>query len=503
MFSPEKRIDRLKSAIGDKFPNLTSFREGDIHKNVGISSTFQIFPGRDFIYSKCYSAEPYKDHPEYKRFKDSLVPNVHDAKAKLEKWEKEARFAQTLNAIEDEQNPSVKLSPRILGLDPFEKRIFEEHLKEGPYWPTLMDKFIELHENIDKCDRDKAEAGLGTINGKITQEAYKNAISEKREYVRKAMYYIARLHYLTDLHKDKFLEKNGKPWLRGRRKPEEVDMQCKYFARAILEQYPDKKFKNPNDPEEVYAFIKKERKVDIKDWIETLRESKRKFHHASRTGLVNRLRPIHGDLGPQHMTVQGVVYDFDKSRFDIPQDDLVRFLHSESAFPYAVDEHDEAANEGSVLANLKDYFLFLKIFEGESKDSNNKKLKEDNYAPDKRDELIERYGLEKDFRNFAVLYYSERLDEDIHIFGINYGIEKDRLERIVGGNKILSNVKDFQDFRVQDMNQAIDFLLKERYGRENILSTPTALRYFEDVGRFLRETGVLSRYSMKCGEDNR
>ncbi|GAI37840.1 unnamed protein product, partial [marine sediment metagenome] len=139
------------------------------------------------------------------------------------------------------------------------------------------------------------------------------------------------------------------------------------------------------------------------------------------------------------------------------------------------------------ILRLADYFIERKRLEGKIKqDSKNAKKREDMLVPFK-----------DEFRNFVILYYCERLDENIHLYAINKKFstyESHRLEHLTKGHPFLKDIDVLQKYRLEDINHVLSFLLGTRYGREKILksfeSSTRPTKYFEKIRLFFERSGI-------------
>jgi len=341
-----------------------------------------------------------------------------------------------------------------------------------------MEKLIELDSQIYAIQQIEFQGGIsGELLGK--KESIRN---DKKKLAEEGLFYIAYLHHLTSANIDKFDK------LKRRKKPEEIDRQCEYFERMLLDHYRDKEFVND---EEFYNFLRKEKKIDIRAEIESFRDSKKKLFSAQGGNSINRMIPIHGDCGAHHITLDGIFFDFDEFRLDLPQDDIVRFLNSEFVCAYTpLTEHE-------IISSLADYFVDRKRFEG--------KIAWDDKFKKSRAELLAPY--KRDFENFVRLYYCERLDENIHLYAINKKFESQgeshRLKQLSQGHPTLRSAEDFKRYRTEDIKNMLSFLLETKYGRENILRDPdsNATTYFEEMRTFLERSGIYIADGHKEKED--
>jgi len=477
-YSREARLKRYSEAFGKRIKN---FEEMVIHDGVGISSLFN-FEGLGQVYSKSFLPELYGKKSKNGETDHLSVSEIYDGKEKIGLDEYESKVTDTLYNLSlsvgktlkaeghkgEMQNELMQVAPRLYGRVPEEKRFFTECLMSSTHWPTLRDRLIEIDNEIHRYDTIlKLETGVSN-DLLITL----NKLKDKKSMITgDGMFYLAYLHHLCSSNMEKFGE------IKHRKRAEEIERQCEYFERTIFDHYRDKEFK---DIEQFRTYLKKEKKLDIREKIQTFRDYKRKLFSQEGDSLINRATPIHGDCGAQHMTVDGIFFDFDEFRKDLPQDDIVRFLNSE--FVSALTPHKET----EIISRLEDYFIDRKRLNGE--------IKWGEKFSKKKEDIIRPFMPE--FQRFVQMYYCERLDENIHIYAINKKFESGeshRLESLSEGHPTMKTAEDFKTYRINDINKVLSFLLGTE-GRERVLQDisgdKSITRYFEEMRRFLEISGI-------------
>ena len=484
--SDRERLEKIKKALKWKFGEIESYTETGIKKGVAVTSLFEFKPAGN-AYSKCFMPELYKDRNDAPQY---MIPNEtpsiseeYDKKKNL--WVAEEKAIKNLNQISSAEtnNPSykrdysspVKLAPDWYGSIREEKRLFMEPLPLTS--PTYRQKFVEIDKKLEGLyglclKNDENAKNDDEMNSLITK--IKELEREKRWHIGEGLFYVARFNSLCN--KDiKLFE--GKFEKRSER--EIFSRQKSYLTDMLMDYFKDKDITREN----ISEYLKKEKKINFNEIIHGFINRRNEYLEK----YPNHLSLIHGDFGTQHLTLEGVCFDFDELRLDLPQDDVVRFLNNE--FTAAYDESARDKEELDIPFKIADYFIDRKRFEEaipwREKDIESKKASLN---------LISKNNMADEFRDFLIAYYSERIEEDIHIYSINKAAGEKRLAVFAKGHPKLQSLEQFQKFRIDDINRVISLLLT-REGREKILGDPKGTgkqtEFFESIRSVFERSGIM------------
>jgi hypothetical protein len=476
-----KKLEKLQKALKARFGEIEDFEEEKIRKGVGVTSLIKLKP-RGHVYSKCFKPELYGGVlQEYViRNEDDLDSSGYSSKNNdiqtvSEKYdlrkgslsEYESDILEKLNRVSSEEikrDFSLKIAPELYARIPEDDTFLMEYIAS----PSYKQKFIEIDQKLDGLEstlkeiKDRLYQDKEAVEKQIKDEI-KTLKRQRADYRGKGLFYIARLHHLCNSNPKLFED------IRKRRRGEEVVRQREYLKDLLLDCYKEEGLKR----EEIYKYLKNEKKQDLNEIIKESLDMKKDYS--------GKLIKVHGDFGAQHLTIDGICFDFDEFRLDLPQDDIVRFLNSEFVSPR--NEKLRDAEEKKIKSYIADYFVDRKRYEGV--------IPWDKKYSAKAEKLIADHGLDAEFNDFLLTYYCERIEEDIHIYAINKGAGEAKLKNFAEGHPGLTSLEDFQKFRINDINRVISLLLGTKYGRETILGENKKItKFFESMRSFFEISGI-------------
>ena len=480
----EKKLERIRNALKWKFGDIEDYIESDIKIGVAVTSLYQFKPVGE-AYSKCFMPELYDGHPQLSPEYIAMNKERHgyESDKLLEDEEKAIKNLNQISAVETnaqsyprDYSKPVKLAPDWYGRINEEKRIFLEPIiskSSTLISPTYRQKFVEFDKAIYELDNKKGS------DEQLNQELSKKIIQlEKDKEWNKGvgLFYVARFHHLCNKYIELF-KKNFK-----NRSDEEIkSKQTRYLINMLTDYHPDVTKEN------LAAYLKKEKKLSIENIVDDFLE--RRAEYATKYPK-HAATLIHGDFGTHHINLDGICFDFDELRLDMPQDDIVRFLNNE--FTGYVREKVRDAGERKMPKYLASYIINRKRFE--------KKIEwEDDPANTRIEDIFSKYSknnLEEECMDFLLAYYRERIEEDIHLYSVNKAAGEERLKIFSEGHPIFQTLEQFQKFRIDDINRVLSFLLGTRAGRKTILKEGTEegrrnINFFETMRKFFEKSGIM------------
>ena len=425
----------LKKARIDK--NVGGFKETNVQR-IGKSVTSIIEIDDEIkIFSKCYDLSLYPEIKAYNPLEKQLSEEYDEDLFLYEK-----KILETLNDIDK------NIAPQLLSVVENQQRIFMEYVKE----PSLQRKFMQIDKEIYKLEKKIDKKNNKDIND--TRDEIQNLKRQKEYWTKKGLYNITKFNNICENNKNRFRNLG----VRGVSKKEDRLIFEDYLFRILL--YHNQGLKNK---EGIIMFLK-DRGVNLGDYSSRIAE------YFSKSTEDEKMTLIHGDLGPQHIRLNGKIIDFDEFKEGSYYYDVVRFLKN----PFVNQP------EKKIPMYLADYLA--RFIQKDINEKENEGLSIENIV----NNIIGRENFALSLKKF----YDVNLKEDIHIVAVLRKYSPKAVKFFTDDHPNYRSKSSLIKWRLNDINNILQTLLSD-YGREYLLRDNYSMQNIESIRSFFEITGLI------------